>query len=158
MTKPRNIRYWLAARTKRDEGTGCLIWQGALVEGRAFGRLPGERPKRIARAVYERIHGPQGPDVAVRLTCGRQDCCELEHMATSTRGAAILAGTGPCAENARKTSCKRGHPFDEANTYVDPSGRRRCRVCTRRMENAWLAAGNRKSPEGVHQCQAVDAA
>jgi hypothetical protein len=30
-----------------------------------------------------------------------------------------------------KTHCKRGHPFDEANVYVDRSGRRSCRSCTR---------------------------
>lgn len=33
-----------------------------------------------------------------------------------------------------KTHCKRGHPFDEANTYVSPSdGRRHCRICLARI-------------------------
>ena len=27
--------------------------------------------------------------------------------------------------------CKRGHPFDEANTYISPSGGQRCRTCKR---------------------------
>lgn len=30
-----------------------------------------------------------------------------------------------------KTECKRGHPLDEANTYVFPNGRRACRTCRR---------------------------
>jgi WhiB family redox-sensing transcriptional regulator len=33
--------------------------------------------------------------------------------------------------NARKTHCKRGHPFDAANTYYAPDGQRRCRTCMR---------------------------
>jgi hypothetical protein len=30
-----------------------------------------------------------------------------------------------------KTACPSGHPYDEANTYVDPKGARRCRTCAR---------------------------
>jgi WhiB family redox-sensing transcriptional regulator len=33
--------------------------------------------------------------------------------------------------NASKSHCKRGHPFDLANTYYAPSGERRCRACLR---------------------------
>lgn len=34
--------------------------------------------------------------------------------------------------NATKTHCKHGHPFDEANTYIIPSsGQRSCRACQR---------------------------
>jgi WhiB family transcriptional regulator, redox-sensing transcriptional regulator len=33
--------------------------------------------------------------------------------------------------NASKTHCKRGHPFDLANTYYAPDGQRRCRTCLR---------------------------
>jgi WhiB family redox-sensing transcriptional regulator len=32
---------------------------------------------------------------------------------------------------ASKTHCKRGHPFNAANTYYTPDGRRRCRTCLR---------------------------
>lgn len=31
--------------------------------------------------------------------------------------------------NARKTHCKRGHPFDEENTRVEADGSRECRTC-----------------------------
>jgi hypothetical protein len=33
--------------------------------------------------------------------------------------------------NAIKTHCCRGHPFDEENTLVTKSGKRRCRTCNR---------------------------
>ena len=32
---------------------------------------------------------------------------------------------------ASKTHCKHGHPFNAANTYYTPDGRRRCRTCLR---------------------------
>jgi WhiB family redox-sensing transcriptional regulator len=36
--------------------------------------------------------------------------------------------------NASKTHCKRGHPFDQANTYYAPDGQRRCRTCLREAQ------------------------
>lgn len=153
-----DIDHWLAQRTKLDEATGCRIWQGALSEGYAYGRLPGERPMNVARALYERANGPLRPGVVVQQACRRRACCELHHLTARTRGEVILAGNGACAGNARKTSCKRGHVFDEANTYVDPAGRRRCLTCKRAMEAAWHAAGNRKKPAGLRRCEGVEAA
>jgi hypothetical protein len=46
-------------------------------------------------------------------------------------GVNVLRGVGAAAKNARKTHCKRGHPFDEANTYwFGPERRHRmCRTC-----------------------------
>ena len=42
-----------------------------------------------------------------------------------------LRGGKPSMINARKTQCPRGHVYNEANTYVSPSGRRHCRTCQR---------------------------
>lgn len=33
--------------------------------------------------------------------------------------------------NKTKKECPKGHPFDEANTYVNPKGKRECRACRR---------------------------
>ncbi|GHJ59164.1 hypothetical protein NOK12_16820 [Nocardioides sp. OK12] len=46
------------------------------------------------------------------------------------------------AWNAAKrdaTHCKRGHEFDEDNTYVDPKGNRACRTCVRAQKAAHRA-------------------
>ena len=31
----------------------------------------------------------------------------------------------------KRTHCKRGHPFDEENTYTEKTGNRKCRICMR---------------------------
>jgi hypothetical protein len=43
--------------------------------------------------------------------------------------------------NARKTHCKRGHEFNEENTYIRPSGKRLCRVCKREYQNEQYRLG-----------------
>jgi WhiB family redox-sensing transcriptional regulator len=35
---------------------------------------------------------------------------------------------------ASKTHCKHGHPYNAANTYYTPDGRRRCRTCLREAQ------------------------
>lgn len=39
--------------------------------------------------------------------------------------------------NARKTECFRGHPFDDENTYKPPAGSRKCKVCRRLRETQY---------------------
>lgn len=41
------------------------------------------------------------------------------------------------------THCKRGHAFDEANTYVSPTGQRQCRQC----RNASFRAAKKRAAE-----------
>lgn len=48
---------------------------------------------------------------------------------------------GPLKGHAgrRKTECPQGHPYDDENTYVAPSGKRQCKTCRRArvMESWW---------------------
>jgi hypothetical protein len=149
---------WLAERTRRDPETGCLNWLGALFDGYPYGRLLGEPTRKIPRTLYTRVHGPLGLGTAVRQICRNRACCELTHLAAMSRGEAVLAGRGACAENARKTACKRGHPFDAANTYRDPAGRRRCRACKLTVERAWHANVGRKARPDRFVCKIAEAA
>jgi WhiB family transcriptional regulator, redox-sensing transcriptional regulator len=42
---------------------------------------------------------------------------------------------------ASKTHCKHGHPFNAANTYYTPDGRRRCRTCLREAQPVRASEG-----------------
>ncbi len=50
--------------------------------------------------------------------------------------------------NADKTQCKHGHPFDLANTYYTPDGRRRCRACLRAARRSWGARRRMRAKVG----------
>ena len=130
--KPRKLtlpdgRPWFMERLELDPSRGCLMFRGATYKGTAFLRTPGGPVKKLARIVYEHAYGTQPRSVAIVQTCGSGACGELTHLKAGTVSAAILAGRGEGALNARKAACKRGHPFDDKNTYFDPAGRRRCR-------------------------------
>jgi hypothetical protein len=46
----------------------------------------------------------------------------------------------PLAPRKKKTHCPRGHPFDEANTYVGRGGGRTCRICRREHQRRFYNA------------------
>lgn len=59
----------------------------------------------------------------------------LENLAWGTQSDnikdAVRNGTHRCPARER-THCPAGHAYSEDNTYVDPRGKRRCRICRKR--------------------------
>lgn len=94
--------------------------------------------ENASRSVYTRkTHCPQGhPYAGENLgrnkvggrfcrTCGRARARERHHN-PPTLPTRVIKNPRP-----RLANCRRGHPFDEANTAVLPTGERRCRACSR---------------------------
>ncbi|TXH10495.1 MAG: HNH endonuclease [Spirochaetes bacterium] len=77
------------------------------------------------------------PPVLDHAVCDNPECCNPAHLTPATHQENILRGTAPTAANAKKSHCKRGHPFDEENTYIctnkDGSVRRICRACNNKL-------------------------
>lgn len=97
----------------------CLNWLGCLTPDN-YGRLGGKYAHRV---VYERLVGPIPAGLELDHLCRNTRCVKPEHLEPVTR-----------AENMRRryaayTHCKAGHEFTDSNTYVMPSGGRRCRAC-----------------------------
>jgi len=61
--------------------------------------------------------------------CRVRHCVNPSHLEIVTPQVNTLRGTSPTAQNARKTYCPNGHPFDLFNTYFDKRGSRHCRAC-----------------------------
>ena len=93
----------------------------------AFIALGGDIPKGLEPDHLCRIH-----------SCINPDCIEVV-----TKKENILRGKGVGALNAKKTSCKYGHLFDEENTYYDKKGRR-CRRCIRISDAQRLSGWERQ--------------
>lgn len=81
------------------------------------------------RAAWTAENGPIPAGLFVDHLCRNRQCCNPSHMELVTNVTNILRGEGASAQNARKSHCPSGHPYDESNTYISPKGDRRCRTC-----------------------------
>lgn len=77
----------------------------------------------------------------VRHSCDNPPCCNPAHLlvGTAAQNAQDMAERGR-HRNQQKDSCPAGHPYDEANTWHDPAGKRRCRACRNAKLRAARAA------------------
>lgn len=135
---------------------GCWIWQRARISHTGYGQLgwweDGEvKLVSAARAMFIAVHGsfPAGmvpdhtchdPETCIERPCPHRACVNPDHIEPVTPEANNLRSGSPSAVNAQKAACKRGHPFDEANTHIDPRGRRICRACAREKTRRQRAA------------------
>lgn len=131
MSTPAHVRG--LARTERAE-CGCLLFQGALTHGHA--RVDNVY---LHRVVYEATYGPIPDGLQIDHLCHTHECdepypchhrrcVEITHLAAVTHRENTLRGKGKTAQQARRTHCPKGHPYDEANT-VTWRGQRHCRTC-----------------------------
>lgn len=125
---------------------GCWIWQRAFISHTGYGQLGWWEDGRVvlinaARAMYIAVHGsfPAGmvpdhtchdPETCPGNPCLHRGCVNPDHLEAVTPEVNNLRSGSISATNARKTHCKRGHLFDEANTLLVPGGRS-CRTCNR---------------------------
>lgn len=125
---------------------GCWIWTACLTvppRGRSeksrYGLFwNGEKLVLSHRWAYEhwREQIPDGLPLD-HVVCDTPACSNPWHVEVSTTKENTARSTGVTARNTAKTHCPQGHPYDEANTWVDKTGRRHCRACTQTRSNAW---------------------
>jgi hypothetical protein len=61
--------------------------------------------------------------------CRNRLCVRPDHLEPVTWEENLKRGVGTWINKRNDTSCKREHPFDDANTYWRPDGRRGCKTC-----------------------------
>lgn len=117
---------------------GCWQFLGAL-NHRGYGvvRIAGKE-HRAHRLVFESEVAAIADEMTLDHLCMNKRCVNPAHLEAVTRSEnvrrQIAAGLSVVCSphNAAKTHCKRGHKFDNQNTYVDPgTGARKCRTCSR---------------------------
>lgn len=143
-------RFW--AEVDRSAGPeACWPWLGSTLLG--YGRKQGFGGGGYAhRAAYILSKGPIPKRLTIDHLCNNRACVNPAHLEAVTQRVNVLRSpTAQAAINARKTHCKYGHPFDEANTYFRPgrSGRERaCRACSNaRNRSAYRRAYRRRQRE-----------
>ena len=119
-------RFW--SKVGFDES--CWIWNGSG-NGTGYGSFwDGARTVYAHRWSYEFCVRPIPVGLQIDHLCRVRSCVNPEHLEPVTPQTNTLRGVGLTAQNAVKTHCIRGHPYNEANTYYEKKGRQ-CRVCTK---------------------------
>lgn len=125
-------KFW--SKVRIEGWMDCWLWTGTLAHG--YGQFG--RNAFAHRVAYELLVGPipQGFQIDhVRAWgCVHRHCVNPAHLEAVTQAENIQRGDAG-QHQARKTHCPQGHPYDEANTYVDANAkggpRRFCRTCRR---------------------------
>ena len=135
---PQSVRFWKKV-TKTDS---CWAWNAAThTHAGNYGSFNLGPTRCLAhRFAYENLVGPIPEGKQLDHLCRNRKCVNPAHLEIVTIRINTLRGIGPTAVNARKTICKRGHPLNEQNTYVNPKGYRQCRPCKRIKDKLWRRA------------------
>lgn len=112
--------------------TPCVIipGRGRKADGRVQTTVSG-RVRYLYQVRYEEKHGPVPDGFVLHHECEDSRCVNEDHLTLMTQSDHMkLHGFGGDARpgQGRKTHCRSGHEYSEANTYR-VSGERRCRIC-----------------------------
>jgi len=124
-----------------EPNSGCFLWVGP-VNTYGYGYLWDERRRDTLyahRVAYEDRFGPISRGKQIDHKCRVRCCINPDHLEEVTVKENVLRGTGHSAENARKLACKRGHVFDEKNTYWMAPNKRSCRACHVLKQRKYMA-------------------
>lgn len=120
----------------------CWLWTGSL-DPQGYGHFWDGRRTAVGnpKPIYAHRFAFDGvipPNMEVNHLCEVRACCRPSHLDLATRMANARYGNSKIAKKAAQTHCIHGHPFNEANTCIDPNGTRHCRQCSRdRSAKRW---------------------
>lgn len=110
----------------------CWLWTGNTPNGR-YGRFMVDgRSVSAHHYSYETTIEPIPDGLVTDHLCRVKNCVRPSHLEAVTQRENLMRGDTIAAANAAKTHCKRGHPFDVANTrWRAQKGTitRNCRAC-----------------------------
>jgi hypothetical protein len=98
---------------------------------------------RAHRVVYIALRGGLPIHRDVDHLCHNRRCCNPDHLEAVTHRVNVLRGACFAARHFAKTHCKKGHPFNVANTRIERGKYRRCRIC-----DAEWARNRRRAAKG----------
>ncbi len=115
----------------------CHIWQGYLDKDGYGSFYFRKKLRRAHRVAYFMVVGDIPKGMVVDHICNNRPCVNPSHLRLLTPKANSLDSRSIPAQNARKTHCPKGHPYDRFY------GQRYCSICeaakTKRLRAKWRA-------------------
>lgn len=113
-------------------GPGCMMWM-AYRDYRGYGRFAvNEIPVLAHRVAYELYVGPIPDGLTLDHLCRNHSCVNVQHLEPVTHRVNCQRGKLGQYQRIKKKNCVRGHPYNQANTYIrEKDGSRVCRACAR---------------------------
>lgn len=118
-------RFW----SKVNKTEGCWQWTAAI-DNTGYGVININKKKAYAHRIVFYLTSTIIPEGLVcDHLCRNRSCVNPTHIEFVTRGENVLRGIAPTANHARKTLCKRGHPYDRAYPKNSIKQARICSIC-----------------------------
>lgn len=131
--------------------SGCWLWIGAINPG-GYGQFWFNGKLIQAHLFsYEQKHGQIPDGLEPDHLCRVHGCVNPDHLEAVTHQENCARGDAG-EHHRKKTHCPQGHPYNGENLYINPDGRRECRICRdQRMENHWLRKNPGKQKQISHR-------
>lgn len=128
----------------------CHLWTGCLGTGNYGSLTVDHKACKAHRWAWEHFVGPIPEGWVIDHLCHNRDltcpggeacihrrCVNIDHLEPVPAEGGVNINRSPHGP-INKTHCKKGHPFDEANTAY-AQNQRVCRICRYNRSQAWLA-------------------
>jgi hypothetical protein len=105
------------------------MFNASLKGPRQYGQYGQVGHKAAHRVVYEALVGPVPEGLELDHLCKESRCVNPAHLEPVTHAENVRRGRGWGGQNARKTHCPSGHPYEGDNLILQKRGGRLCRTC-----------------------------
>lgn len=128
--------HWSRAEAFGDDfnGSPCMYLPNApFKDGYVRVQIAGRGKVLGHRLMYEALIGEIPAGLTLDHGCRNRACVNPWHCEPMTLERNQELG------KAARTKCRRGHDYDNANTFIDSRGSRGCRICRRASQDRWDA-------------------